>query len=63
MSTTAPAAGTRMDSGEDIGAIATIRLGMKYSPLSIRVPAVRSVVVVLIRGPLLRRWRRRPRRR
>ncbi len=34
MSTTAPTAtaGTRMDSGEDIGAIATIRLGMKYSP-------------------------------
>src|SRR5687768_2970476 len=35
MSTTAPTAptsGTRMDTGEDIGAIATIRLGMKYSP-------------------------------
>ena len=32
MSSTSPAAGTRMDSGEDIGAIATIRLGMKYSP-------------------------------
>ena len=35
MSTTtdpAPTAGTRMDSGEEIGALATIRLGMKYSP-------------------------------
>lgn len=28
----APTAGTRMDTGEDIGAIATIRLGMRYSP-------------------------------
>ncbi|UFN45507.1 ABC transporter ATP-binding protein [Nocardioides okcheonensis] len=31
MSTTT-VSGTRMDTGEDIGAIATIRLGMKYSP-------------------------------
>ncbi len=30
--TTPPTSGTRMDTGEDIGAIATIRLGMKYSP-------------------------------
>ena len=32
MSTAAPTSGTRMDTGEDIGAMATIRLGMKYSP-------------------------------
>jgi ATP-binding cassette subfamily B protein len=32
VSTTAPTSGTKMDSGEEIGAWATIRLGMKYSP-------------------------------
>ncbi|WP_224278369.1 ABC transporter ATP-binding protein [Nocardioides lacusdianchii] len=32
MSATAPTSGTKMDSGEEIGAWATIRLGMKYSP-------------------------------
>jgi ABC-type multidrug transport system fused ATPase/permease subunit len=32
MSTTAATSGTRMDTGEDIGALATLRLGMKYSP-------------------------------
>ncbi|HEU5242720.1 MAG TPA: ABC transporter ATP-binding protein, partial [Ornithinibacter sp.] len=32
MSSTAPTSGTRMDTGEDIGAIATLRLGMRYSP-------------------------------
>ena len=32
MSTTTAPAGTRMDTGEDIGALATIRLGMRYSP-------------------------------
>ena len=32
MSTTAPTSGTKMDTGEDIGAMATLRLGMKYSP-------------------------------
>ena len=33
MSATTPAAaGTKMDTGEEIGAFATIRLGMKYSP-------------------------------
>jgi ABC-type multidrug transport system fused ATPase/permease subunit len=32
MSVTTATAGTRMDTGEDIGAIATIRLGVKYSP-------------------------------
>ena len=32
MSTVAPTSGTRMDTGEDIGAMATLRLGMKYSP-------------------------------
>ena len=32
MSAVAPTSGTRMDTGEDIGAMATLRLGMKYSP-------------------------------
>lgn len=32
MSSTAPTSGTKMESGEKIGAWATIRLGMKYSP-------------------------------
>ena len=32
MSSTTPTAGTTMDTGEDIGAMATIRLGMRYSP-------------------------------
>jgi ABC-type multidrug transport system fused ATPase/permease subunit len=32
MSTTAATSGTRMDTGEDIGALATLRLGVKYSP-------------------------------
>ena len=32
MSATAPTSGTKMESGEEIGAWATIRLGMKYSP-------------------------------
>ena len=32
MSTTDPSAATQMDTGEDIGAMATLRLGIKYSP-------------------------------